>query len=84
MLQIDGGEIKVLEMFYMEVVQEMLLIGLDYWLLLEAMEKTVEGAHTGFLCQIMGKPAQWNMGGTWVKPAAGEVKEAEGMNLAAI
>ena len=48
------------------------------------MDKTVEGAHTGFLCQIMGKPAQWNMGGTWVKPAAGEVKEAEGMNLAAI
>ena len=80
MLQIDGGEIKVLEMFYMEVVQEMLLIGLDYWLLLEAMEKTVEGAHKVLLLQIKGKHVWRNADGTWVSTAVGGMQESAGMH----
>ena len=42
-------------MFYMEVVQEIILYGLDTWVLLSAMERKVEGAHTGFLRYITGK-----------------------------
>ena len=37
------------EMFYRTVLQAVLLFGLEYWVLSAAMEKTVEGTHTGFL-----------------------------------
>ena len=60
----------------------MLLLGLESWLLLVSMEKTVEGEQTVFLQQIMGKRALWNMDGMWVKPVAGEVQEEVGMQLA--
>ena len=48
----------MLVVFYREVFQAVLLFDSVSWFLLEAMEKTVEGAHTGFLCQITGKQAQ--------------------------
>ena len=42
----------------------------------------MEGAYTGFLCQIIGKRAQCILDGKWVTTALREVQEAEGMNLA--
>ena len=47
------------------------------------MEKTVEGLHTSFLCQITGKSVWQNPDGTYVTPVAGDVWEAVGMQLAA-
>ena len=41
-------------MFYREVVQAVLFYGLDTLVLLESMERKVEGTHTGFLRQITG------------------------------
>ena len=66
MMQREGVYIKVLEIFSMVVLEAVQLFGSESWFLLEATEKTMEGAHTGFLHQIMGKWARWIMGGMWV------------------
>ena len=88
MLRREGADIKFSAMFYWAVfyravVQAVLLFGSESWVLSAAMEKTVEGVHTGFLRRIMGKRAQRITGGMWVTPAAGEVWEAMGTQLAA-
>ena len=46
------GRHKLLKMLYRVVFQAVLLFGLESWILLEAMEKMVEGAHTILLNQI--------------------------------
>ena len=83
MMQIEGLEIKVSEMFYRAVVQAVLIFVSESWVLSEAMDKTVEGAHTGFMCQIMGKRAYRNMDGVWVTLVTGEVQEAVGVQSVA-
>ena len=57
-------------MLYRVVVQVVVLLGSKYCVLSEATEKTVEGAHTGFLRQIMGKQVRRITGGIWVTPKA--------------
>ena len=47
------------------------------------MDKTVKWEHKCLLHQIKGNRAQHNMGGTWMKPVEGEVREAEGAQLEA-
>ena len=74
MLLIEGAYIKMLSMFYRVLVHVVLLFGSDSWVLPEVMEKTVEGAHTVFMCQIMGKRALQNPDRTWVKLDAGELR----------
>ena len=49
MLQREGAEIKVPEMFYMVVVQEVLLFKSKSWSLLAAMVKMVERGAYWFL-----------------------------------
>ena len=79
MLRREGTDIKVLEMFYREVVQAVLLFGSESGVLLSAMVKTVERAHTGFLHQITGKRVRRNSDGTWVKFVVGDRWESEGI-----
>ena len=55
LLRQEGAYPKVLAMFYRAVAQAILLYCLDTLVLLEAMEKKVEGSHTAFLRHIMGK-----------------------------
>ena len=69
-------------MFYREVVQAVILFGLESWVLSAAMEKMVEGEHTGFLRQITGIWVLRNTGGTWVILEVGEV-QIGGMQSAA-
>ena len=45
-------------MFYRVVIQAVLLFGDETWVLSAAMERKVEGTHTGFLWKITGKQAQ--------------------------
>ena len=66
MIKIEEADIKVSEMLYRAVVQLVLLFGLESWVLLSEMNKTVEQAHTRFLRQIMGKQVQRNPDRTWV------------------
>ena len=42
------------EMFNRKVVQVVLLFGVETWVLLAAMAKTLEGVHAGFLSQVTG------------------------------
>ena len=69
MLQREGEGIKVSVTLYMEVVQAVLLFASEYWVLSEAMEKIMEGAHAGLLIQFKVKQPQRNMGGTWLTPS---------------
>ena len=79
LLRQEGKDPRVLEMFYRAVAQAIFLYGLETWVLSVAMEKKVEGAHTDFLRQIMGKRARWIIDGTWATPGAGVVREAAGL-----
>ena len=69
-------------MIYRAVVQAILLYGLDTLVLLEPLEKKMDGIHTGFLRQITGKQAQWLGDGMWVTTGADGVQEAVGTQSA--
>ena len=58
---------------YRAVVQLVVLFGLKSWVLSTAMEKTVEGSHTGFLQQTTGNQARQMIGGIWVTSVEEEV-----------
>ena len=57
LLRREVADPKVPSMFYRAVIQAVLLFGSETWILLEAMERKVEGTHTGFLRKIMWKRA---------------------------
>ena len=63
-------------MFYRVVTWVVLTFGLDNWVLLTAMDRMVEGTHTGFLRQIMGNQARRKSDRTWLTPKAEVVWEA--------
>ena len=45
MLRREGSDPKLAAIFYTVVTQVVLLFGLDTWVQLAAMERTVEGTH---------------------------------------
>ena len=55
-----------------------ILYGSESWVLLVAMEITVEGTHTGFLIQITLKWALQKADVMWYTPRAEEVQEVPG------
>ena len=55
LLQWEGAETRVSEIFYRAVAQAVLLFRSETWVILEKMERKVEGTHMGFLRQITGK-----------------------------
>ena len=83
MLQREGLDTKVEVMLYSMVLQVVLVFGWDYWFLSTAMDKTVEGAHTGFLQKIRGKRERRMIGKTWVTLVAEELRQAVGTQSAA-
>ena len=48
MLRREEVDTQVLAMFYMSLVQEVLIFGSDSWIVLAAMERTMEDTHIGF------------------------------------
>ena len=46
MIRREGAETRVSEIFYRALVQAILLYGLETWVLLEEMDRKVEGIHT--------------------------------------
>ena len=71
-------------MFYREVVQAILMYGLDMWFLLAAIEKKSQGTHMGLLRQIMGKQSRRIVDGEWDTPGSEVVREAAGTKSAMI
>ena len=84
LLQHEGAEPRVSAIFYRAVVQAVLLYGSETWVLLAAMQRKVEGVHTGFLRQITGKRVRRQRDGTWETPGAEGVREASGTQSARI
>ena len=79
LLQREGADPRVSAMFHRAAEQAVVCFGLETWILLAAVERRVEGAHTGFLRHIMGEQSQQIAEMTWVMPRAEEVQEAAGM-----
>ena len=52
-------------MFYRVVVQAVLLLRTETWVLLEVMYRKLEGVHVGFLKQITGQSIVRKRDGTW-------------------
>ena len=78
LLRQEGVDPRVEAIFYRVVLQAILLYGLDMWVPLAAMEKKVEGAHTGFLIPIMGERVRQVGYRTWDTPRVEVVQEAAG------
>ena len=55
LLQIEGAEPAVSEIFHRAVVQAVLLFGAETWVLLAPMAHRLEGAHVGFLWHVTRK-----------------------------
>ena len=77
----EGEDPSVSEIFYREMAQAVLFFGSEAWVLFESMERKVEGAHTGFLRQIMGKRVRRIVSSTWKTPRSEVVQEAAVMQL---
>ena len=65
LLRWEGEDTKTLESLYREVVQAILLYGLEAWVLLTSMSKRLEGTHTELLKLIMGKRVRSLGDRTW-------------------
>ena len=53
-----GADRRLSDLLYREVIQAVLLFGLDPWVVSDEMMKAVEGNHVGFLRNITGKQAR--------------------------
>ena len=62
-------------------MQEILLYGLETWVILAAMERKLEGIHTEFLRYIIGKRGRRLSDGTWETHGSEGVQEAAGTQL---
>ena len=82
LIQWEGADPRVAEMFYRAVVQAIILYESETWVLLAAMERKVEGTHTGFLRQITDKQTRRFGDGTWETPRAEGVQEEAVMQSA--
>ena len=58
-----------------------LLYGLETWVLSEAIDKNVEGSHTGFLRKMTRKRVRKIVEGKWETTGTEVVREAAGMQL---
>ena len=79
LLRYEGTEPRVAEMFYRAVVKAIILYELETWVLQSAIQRKVEGTHTGLLRQIKEKRARRLGDSTWETPEAEGVREAAGM-----
>ena len=71
-------------MFYLEVVQAVLIFGADTWVLLAAMSQNLEGMHVGFLRKMTDQKEKRQRNGTCRSEAAAKViKEARTHTLGA-
>ena len=78
LLRREGADPQISEMFYLAVLQAVLLFGAETWVLLTEMSRKLEGLHVGFLRQVTGQKAKWQREGTWRSVAAADVIKESG------
>ena len=54
----EASDLRVSEMFYRSVVQEVLLFGVENWVLLAEMYRKLAGVHVGFLIEEKGQKSK--------------------------
>ena len=84
LLRQEGTEPRELAIFYRSVMKAILLYESETWVLLESMERKVEGTNFGFLFHIKGKRARALEHRTRETHDAEGVQEAAGEKLASI
>ena len=67
-----------LEKFYRAVVKAVLLFEAETWVFLDAMLKTLEGVHVGFLKQVKGKKDRRKNDRYWWREASDSVIQEAG------
>ena len=65
MLRREGADPRVSAVFYRAVVQAVLILGAETWVLSEAMSRNMEGVHVGLLKHIKGHREVRQKDGTW-------------------
>ena len=76
LLRQEGGGRRVSNLLYRVVVHTVLLFGLESWVMSDAMMKSVDGTHMGFLRQITRKQARRKADRAWGKPVSDEILRA--------
>ena len=67
-LRREGAESWVSALFYRAVIQELLVFGLEFWALSDAMIGLIEASHVSFKSQITEKQERCQADGTWETP----------------
>ena len=70
--------------FYRVVVKEIILYGLEMWVLLVSLVNMIEGTHTEFLRMIIGNRVKQLEDGTWETTGVEGILEAAGTQSARI
>ena len=73
-----GADPLVLEKFYCVVVQAVLLLGSETWVMSSTMSKTFEGVHVGLLQWVTGKKARMEKDVSWRKSTLDSVLQEVG------
>ena len=79
-LQREVSDQLVSAMFYLEMVQAVLLLGEDTCVLSASMSKNLEGVHVGFLRKVTVKTPKRQRDGTWRSVAAESLLKEAGTN----
>ena len=78
LLRQERADLRILAKFYRAVVQAVLLLGLETWVLMAAMLQNIEGLHVSFLRQMTGMKDQRLGDETWRKEKADRMLQAAG------
>ena len=76
MVRILGREVearRTVGIFYVEVVQAVILFGSEMWVVTPCLEKAIAGFHHRAVCQMEGMGHKLQLDGAWVYPPIGEV-----------
>ena len=77
----EGADPQVSAIFYPEVVQEVILFGVETRVFFVAMSRKLEGVHVGLLRQMMGVKAKRQRGGTWRSEVVKKVIKEAGTHI---
>ena len=71
----EGEDARASGMFYTMVVQEVLLCGLELWVMYLWIGKALGGFNHLVIRQLTGRMPHWSGDGTWTYPPLGEAME---------
>ncbi len=78
-LRAENASPKVCGVFYIAIVQAVLLFGSETWKLSSLSLKILEGFHIRAACYMAGKMPTKNPNGTWTYPSSRDVLKAVGL-----